>query len=187
MESERKGLKNSKSFLSYRQKNKNTSQQLYFNLMEYDWLYGNKEIVRLQQVEQKMEDVRMKAEQKQLDTPVPMIMKLIHTKQKSPKPAKHPKIKLTARRRAEAVDDSQERINQFFNNLFPVVHGEKITGSRKSRYFCIDDASKTGSGTVKCKICLDEFVSTLKLTAHLITHKNLMYKCQYCPLEVAQI
>lgn len=138
----------------------------------------------MKQFEQKssMGNVVMK-EDKDIIKPAQVIMKLIQPKAKSPK---LPKNKVTVRRRAEAVDDSQERINQFFNNLFPVVQGEKTTGSIISRYFCIDDASKTGTGSVKCKICLDEFVSALKLTAHLITHKNLMYKCQYCPLEVSK-
>lgn len=82
------------------------------------------------------------------------------------------------------VDDSQDRINAFFDNMFPMKQGESSSVVDGSRFFCIDDGSQTGTGAIRCKICLGQFVSALKLKAHLITHKNLMYKCQYCPLEV---
>lgn len=113
----------------------------------------------------------------------PVIMKLIPSKPN--KTAKASKVCLKIRRRAaEVVDDSQERVNTFFDNLFPMKRGESSAEENSSRFFCIDDASQTGTGSIKCKICLEEFVSPLKLKAHLIVHKNLMYKCQYCPLEV---
>lgn len=121
-------------------------------------------------------------EYEETTAPTQVIMKLITSKVKT---AKIPKVSLKIRRRgAEVVDDSQDRINTFFDNLFPMKQGESSTVAHANRFFCIDDGSQTGTGSVKCKICLGEFCSALKLKSHLITHKNLMYKCQYCPLEV---
>lgn len=134
-------------------------------------------------------------EDKKMQAPSSVIMKLIHSKAKTPKVpnviekapkvnVKASKVNLKSRRiKTVSVDDSQDRIKTFFENMFPVHLGEKRDEIRN--YFCIDDESQTGNGSVRCKICLDEFVSALKLQLHLATHKNLMYKCQYCPLEVS--
>ncbi len=183
----------SRYLLIHREKNKSATSQVYYNITAYDWFQGKREdfddteqveqTVRLRNVT--MDDTypeRSHTEDAEMRAPSPMIMKLIPSKVKA---EKIPKVNLKIRRRgAEVVDDSQDRINSYFDNMFPVKRGEARSDGPINRFFCIDDGSQTGSGSVKCKICLEEFVSALKLKAHLITHKNLMYKCQYCPLEV---
>lgn len=182
---------------SYRQKNKTPTNQVdyqvYYNITAYDWFQGKREDVEdVEQVEQtvrlrnvSMEDVYV-PKQFVDDEPNQVIMKLIPSR--TVKVPKVPKVSLKIRRRAaEVVDDSQDRINTFFDNMFPMTKGESSSTVHINRFFCIDDASQTGTGSIKCKICLEEFVSALKLKSHLINHKNLMYKCQYCPLEVCRI
>lgn len=169
---------------------------MYYNITAYDWFQGKREDIKdVEQVEQTVRLRNVSMEEAYLDNPhiedaheetnapTQVIMKLITSKAKA---AKIPKVSLKIRRRgAEVVDDSQDRINTFFDNLFPMKQGESSAIVHDvSRFFCIDDGSQTGTGSVKCKICLGEFCSALKLKSHLIIHKNLMYKCQYCPLEV---
>lgn len=128
-----------------------------------------------------LNDEQVEDDYEEKNSPTQVIMKIIPSKAKA---IKVPKVSLKIRRRgAEVVDHSQDRINIFFDNLFPMRQGHS-SSVNVSRFFCIDDDSQTGTGSVRCKICLEEFVSALKLKSHLITHKNLMYKCQYCPLEV---
>lgn len=177
----------------YREKNKSTSNQVFYKITAYDWFQGEREDV--DDVEQVEQTVRLRngtikddfskqqsVDDVDIDVPVPVIMKLITTK---PKSVKIPKVNLKVRRRgAEVLDDNQDRINTFFDNLFPMNRGESSSDTVANRFFSIDNKSQTGTGAVRCKICLEEFVSALKLKSHLIIHKNLMYKCQYCPLEV---
>lgn len=179
-------------FPLFSQKNRSTSNQVYFNITAYDWFHGKREdtddveqierTVRLRNVS--MDDDAYQYDQQndnddvEIDAPTPVIVKVIRSKPKAVKiPAK------SRRKIAEIIDDNQDRVNSFFENLFPMKRGE----SSSDQFFCIDDRSQTGSGSVKCKICLEEFVSALKLKSHLIVHKNLMYKCQYCPLEVCEM
>ncbi|XP_037044283.1 zinc finger protein 62 homolog [Bradysia coprophila] len=176
------------------EKNKSTNNQVYYKITAYDWFQGKREDVKdVEQVEQTvrlrngtMQDNYVKKpsiDYADVDAPVPVIMKLITSKVK---PAKVQKVNLKIRRRgAEVLDDNQDRINTFFDNLFPMNRGESSSDTDVNRLFSIDNRSQTGTGAVRCKICLEEFVSALKLKAHLIIHKNLMYKCQYCPLELA--
>ncbi|KAJ6641698.1 Zinc finger protein [Pseudolycoriella hygida] len=177
------------------QKNKIPTNQVFYELSAYEWFKGNREeIDDVEQVEQTVrlrnvsmgevyiENSYLNDSHDEMDAPAPKIMKILPPKAKA---AKANKVSLKIRRRgAEVVDDSQERINTFFNNLFPMKQGVSSSDSNINNFFCIDDGSQTGTGAVKCKICLEEFVSALKLKAHLIIHKNLMYKCQYCPLEL---
>lgn len=175
---------------------------MYYDITAYDWFQGKREdFDDAEQIEQtvRLRNVSMmdgiyqgknddddddddELEDVDIDNSSPVVVKLIPAKQKT---VKNQKVRIQNRRKVpEVVDDSQDRINAFFDKLFPMKRGESCSDFHGNQLFWIDDASQTGNGSVKCKICLEEFVSALKLKAHLIVHKNLMYKCQYCPLEV---
>lgn len=151
-------------------------EQPYYDLTEYDWYQSKDEV---EDVDEIHDDAEFSDDESKRPTQV--IMKLIPTKMKKPKTIPKPKTK------TDSTDQGHDKITTYFNDLFPISFGERRSESNVSDHFRIDESSQTTNGMVKCKICLETFSTTLKLRYHMVGHKNLTYRCQYCPIEVSNV